>query len=124
MPAAAKQSRRRAVATSTRARRQRATDRVLHEAGGLVVPERGEQVQLGGAPGELEERDPAAATGEHARLAQVRDVTGGRDRRDAAQRDVLDVADHGQAQGTRHLGSVPRSPASPRRSGRRVPASR
>jgi hypothetical protein len=51
-------------------------------------------VDLGVAPGELEVRHAAAPAREPARPGQVDDLAGARDRRDAADRDVLDVPDH------------------------------
>ncbi|MCB9565099.1 MAG: hypothetical protein H6708_32340 [Kofleriaceae bacterium] len=99
------------------------------ERRGVVVAERGEQVDLGVAGDQLPERDAAATAGDGHRRLEVGDVAGLRDRRDPAQRDVLDVADHGDAEAARHPGSLHGTPgdrttsrdrtAAPRRRGPR-----
>jgi hypothetical protein len=73
-------------------------DRALDEARRVVVAERREQVQLCGGACELEERDAAATAGERAWLVEMRDVSGAGDRRDATERDVLDVTDDSDAE--------------------------
>src|SRR5262249_33111547 len=82
---------------------------------GLVVADRGEEVELGGRAGELEEGDAATAAGQPAGRLEVGDVAAPRQRRDAAGGDGLDVTDDGdghQPEGTA-ASAPPRGARSP-----------
>ena len=60
---------------------------------GLVVAERGEEVDLRRALHQLEEGDAATAAGKDVQVFEVRDAALARQRRHAAHRDVLDMPD-------------------------------
>jgi hypothetical protein len=73
-------------------------ERPLDGLAGFVAADGCEEMHLGGAAHELMEGDSATTPRDLARLLQMRDLAGQRKGGDATYRDMLDMADDGEAE--------------------------